>query len=176
VRALARAAVAALGVTMGFTQTEIKLTEAGPRLIGVRGCLGGGMHDLAARALGVDAIALAGQVALGEPVTIAHPPVHRVYFHLLHHAPRQACELLAVEGVREIQRLPGVMVHRPFVKAGTAMGGGQAGRLGVILGDTGDTRELAALVTEINSRMRYRFAFEGIRQARSVPAAELGDL
>jgi len=177
VRALARDAVAALGVSSGFTHTEIKLTAAGPRLIEVNGRLGAGVHDLVGRAHGLDAVTLAGQVALGERVSLGHPPAGRVYFQIFHPAPRRACELLTVEGSREVRGLAGVTVHRPYVRAGTAIAGGvQTERLGVVMGEAGDTEELAALVREVNERLRYRFAFSDQREPRTVPAAELGEL
>ncbi|MFD5823994.1 ATP-grasp domain-containing protein [Lentzea sp. NPDC060358] len=177
VRTLARAAITALGVSSGFTHTEVKLTGQGPRLIEVNGRLGAGVHDLVGRAHGVDAVTLAGRVALGERVVLDHPRARRVYFQIFHPAPRRPCELVAVEGAREVRELPGVTVHRPFLRPGTAIAGGvQTERLGVVTGEAGDSDELAGLVREVNARLRYRFAFAGSPETRSVSAAELGEL
>lgn len=177
VRELARVTVETLGVRRGFTHTEIKLTAAGPRLIEVNGRLGAGVHDLAMRGLGIDVVELAGRVALGEAADLAYPAPRRVYFQIFHPAPRAPCQLEAVDGAREVARLPGVTVHRPYLRPGAMITGGvQTERLGVVMGEAGDTRELAALVREVNTRMRYRFAFADPPHSRCVAAAELGEL
>ncbi|WP_107655639.1 ATP-grasp domain-containing protein [Nocardia suismassiliense] len=181
VRALARQAVEALGVVAGLTHTEVKLTPQGPRLIEVNGRLGGGINELARRALGLDLIELAGRIALGESVST--PPVYRgqAYFQLFHPAPRLPATLVAVDGVDAVKQLPGVTLHRPYARPGTPFPGGVETReMDIVMGEARDIDELAVLATKVESTLRYRFDFPAAPDApahtRTVTAAELGQL
>ncbi|KAA8884297.1 ATP-grasp domain-containing protein [Nocardia colli] len=181
VRALARQAVEALGVVTGLTHTEVKLTPQGPRLIEVNGRLGGGINELARRALGLDLIELAGRVAIGESVSL--PPVYRgrAYYQLFHPAPRQAATLVAIEGVDDIKALSGVTLHRPYVRPGTPLPGGVETReMDIVMGEAHDIGELAVIAKQVESTLRYRFDFPATPDAPArtctVTAAELGRL
>ncbi|MER7109830.1 ATP-grasp domain-containing protein [Streptomyces sp. NPDC000229] len=67
VRAMLMAAHDALGIRTGVTHTELRLTEAGPRIVEVNGRLGGDFIPLLGRlATGVDQIAVAADIALGR--------------------------------------------------------------------------------------------------------------
>ncbi|MFF9479377.1 acetyl-CoA carboxylase biotin carboxylase subunit family protein [Streptomyces sp. NPDC014733] len=174
---LARRAVAALGITTGLTHTEVKLTPAGPRFIEVNGRLGGGINELAGRAVGRNLIELAGRVALGERVTVPALPAGRLVYQITHPAPREACELLDVTGVDEIRALPGVTLHRPYTRPGARLPGGvQTQDLDVVIGETTGPEELAVVVKEVESRLRFTFAFPGRPGPQTVTGAELGRL
>lgn len=181
VRDLARRSVEALGVTTGITHTEVKLTPDGPRLIEVNGRLGGGINELARRAFSLNLIELAGRIALGQPVVT--PPLYtgRVYFQLFHPAPRRPGKLVDIDGVDEIRRVPGVTLYRPYAKAGALLPGGvQTQELDIVMGEAADVAELATIAKEVESTLRYHFAFAaepgGEVETRSVTGAELGEL
>jgi len=176
-RALARRAVLAVGVRYGITHTEIKLTPDGPRVIEVNGRLGGGIQDLALRSVGLDVIDLGARIALGD---YSHPkPAEpdRVYYQIFHPAPRQACELLAVEGADAVRALAGVDMFRLFSKPGQALRGGVGTvELGRLSGVVADHAALAAVVEEVGAALRFRFAFDGGRSPVTVTRADLGSL
>jgi predicted ATP-grasp superfamily ATP-dependent carboligase len=174
---LARRAVAALGITTGLTHTEAKLTPDGPRFIEVNGRLGGGINELAGRAIGRNLIELAGRIALGERVTVPALPADRVVYQITHPAPRDACELVEVTGSDEIRALPEVTLHRPYARRGAQLAGGvQTQDLDVVIGETTGLKELATVFEEVESRLRFTFAFPGRPGLRTVTAAELGRL
>ncbi|GAU70352.1 hypothetical protein SSP35_18_00800 [Streptomyces sp. NBRC 110611] len=175
VRDLARRAVEALGVREGLTHTEVKLTPRGPRIIEVNGRLGGWINELAGRAQGCSLVEVAARVALGEAV--APPPFYRgrVYFQLIHPAPRTPCRLLAVDGIEEVNRIPGVTLYRPYARLGAPLPGGvQMRELDVVTGEADDMAGLAATAAKVDATLRYRFDFSGTECA--VTGAELGTL
>lgn len=176
---LARRAVRALGITTGLTHTEAKLTPEGPRFIEVNGRLGGGINELSRRTTGTDLIGLAGRIALGERVDIPALPPGRAVYQIIHPAPRDPCELVAVEGADEIRALAEVTVHRPYARPGTRLAGGvQTQELDTVIGETSGLPELAAVFADIESRLRYTFAFPqepGVRTV-TVTGADLGRL
>ncbi|MGW3466816.1 ATP-grasp domain-containing protein, partial [Streptomyces olivaceoviridis] len=124
---LARRAVTALGITTGLTHTEAKLTPQGPRFIEVNGRLGGGINELSRRAIGTDLIELAGRIALGERVDVPPLPPGRTVYQIIHPAPRDACELVAVEGTDEIRALSEVTLYRPYARPVTRLEPGRVG-------------------------------------------------
>ncbi|TDE32832.1 ATP-grasp domain-containing protein [Actinomadura sp. 6K520] len=160
VRDLARRAVTALGITLGITHTEIKLTPDGPRIIEVNGRLGGGMNYLAERAMGVNLIELAARAALGLPVQV--PPFYRgrTHFHIFHSTPRRPGTLLGVDGVNVLKTIPGVTLYRPYVRAGYRFTGEvQTQEIDIVLGAVDDLADLPPIVEKVESTLRYRFAF-----------------
>ncbi|MGV9929677.1 ATP-grasp domain-containing protein [Streptomyces olivaceoviridis] len=174
---LARRAVKALGITTGLTHTEAKLTPQGPRFIEVNGRLGGGINELSRRAIGTDLIELAGRIALGERVDVPPLPPGRTVYQIIHPAPRDPCELVAVEGTDEIRALPEVTLYRPYARPGTRLEGGVHTReLDVVIGETTGPDELATVFKDVESRLRFTFAFPGEPGVRTVTGAELGRL
>ncbi|MFI6252355.1 acetyl-CoA carboxylase biotin carboxylase subunit family protein [Streptomyces sp. NPDC051016] len=172
---LARRAVTALGITTGLTHTEAKLTPEGPRLIEVNGRLGGGINELSRRATGTDLIELAGRIALGERVGVPPLPHGRTIYQIIHPAPREPCELVGVAGTDEIRALPEVSLYRPYARPGTRLEGGVHTReLDIVIGETGGLSDLATVFKEVESRLRFTFAFDGRPGARTVTGAELG--
>jgi biotin carboxylase len=68
VRDLVVAAHRVLGVELGVTHTELRLTPAGPRIVELNGRLGGDLIPYAAwLASGIDMVAAAANLALGQP-------------------------------------------------------------------------------------------------------------
>jgi biotin carboxylase len=174
VRALAGAAVTAVGVRMGLTHTEIKLTPDGPRLIEVNGRLGGGINELAGRAFGLSLVEVAGRIALGERVEVPDFYTGRAYFQLCHPAPRRAVTVHGIEGTETVRDIPGVTLYRPYARPGTPYPGGvQTLELDIVMGETADVTGLAPVIAKVDSTLRYRFEFaEGDRH--TVAATELG--
>jgi len=177
IQQLARRAVAATGVISGITHTEIKLTPRGLRLIEVNGRLGGGINELARRAIGVDLIEIAGRVALGQDIGPLPELPRAVHFQRFHPAPRRPCRLLRTSGEAEVRRLPGVALCRPYERPGARLPGGvHTHELGIVIGRAADHDRLAALVEQIVSTLRFDFAFDHVPGVCSVTAAELARL
>ncbi|HLK45406.1 MAG TPA: ATP-grasp domain-containing protein, partial [Acidimicrobiales bacterium] len=106
---VASAAIVALGVTTGCLHTEVKLTADGPVVIEVNGRVGGGVPEMLHRACGVDLLALAMRVALGErPACGGLLPVARLAFLVYVHAPEPSGVVTSVEGMAEVRAAPGV--------------------------------------------------------------------
>jgi biotin carboxylase len=108
---LAEAAVRAVGVTVGCTHTEIKLTPDGPRVIEVNGRLGGGaIPALLQRIGGESLLRLVGQVAMGQSVHVERPAAPRgVAFLFALQPPMHARRLERLDGVPDLNALPGVL-------------------------------------------------------------------
>lgn len=158
VRDLAVDAVRALGVTTGVTHTEIKLTEAGPRLIEVNGRLGGHQPDLAMRAAGLDMVEIAGRVALGEVPAAQLPELDRVYFQYWSLAPQTRCLLEEVRGAEDVRRLPGVTTVRHFIRPGAELPGSVGSAwLGQIAGEAPDHTAMLAILDQIQDKLSYVF-------------------
>jgi len=68
---LTTAALTALGVRLGVTHTEVKLTPGGPRIVEVNGRLGGWVGELMRRVTTVDPVAVVLDVAAGRPVDVS---------------------------------------------------------------------------------------------------------
>jgi biotin carboxylase len=153
-------ALAALGVTVGFTHTELKLTPAGPRIIEVNGRLGGHLNELARRACGVDLIRLAGLAALGEPVTAAPLRPARVYFQHYDLAPCRPCRLVGIHGDRQLRRLPGITGYRAYARVGDQLPGGVMTRpLDLLTGDCDRPDQLAGLLAPALDMLAFELDF-----------------
>ncbi|MDG5807985.1 ATP-grasp domain-containing protein [Streptomyces ossamyceticus] len=158
---LTTAALQALGFETGVTHTELKLTSSGPRIIEVNGRLGGHISELARRAAGVDAVRMAGLAALGE----ASPPVPfpvsgRVHWQYNNPAPREACELVAINEWREALQVKGVNVYTPYLRPGARLPGGvMTDPLDLVGGDAADYDEMFAQLAEVGRRLSYSFKF-----------------
>lgn len=159
-------ALTALGVTIGMTHTEIKLTEAGPRIIEVNGRIGGHINELSRRACGVDLLTLAGRQALREPVNAAELRPAKVHFQ--HHglAPVSRCQLIAVHGDREVRKLPGISGYRTFVRTGDELPGGvMTQEMDILWGVCDDHAEMTGVIAKALSVLSYDFQYtDGIRR------------
>jgi hypothetical protein len=176
-RELAGRAVLALGVRDGLTHTEVKLTPDGPRLIEVNGRLGGGIQDLAQRAMGLDLIELAARIALGDQAPPRITPVDDVYFQAFHPAPRRPGTVRGHGGTEAVRALDGVQLCRTFVRPGQRLAGGVATQeLGRVSGVVPDHAALADLVDRVDRYLTFEFALIGEPEPRTVTRADLGSL
>jgi hypothetical protein len=151
-------ALTALGVRYGVTHTEVKLTPDGPRIIEVNGRLGGLMGELAARAAGMDLIALAGQVAAGRPVDVSPPDLDGVYFQFYNAAPTVPCRLVRAVGGRVVRGLPGITRYQLFVKPGEMVPGGVGTTLlDLLCGRADDHADLPAVLDRALAQLSFVF-------------------
>ncbi|MFD8693499.1 ATP-grasp domain-containing protein [Kitasatospora purpeofusca] len=159
---LADRALRALGVTHGLVHTEIKLTAAGPRLIEVNGRLGGDQTDLAARSLGLDLVALAGELALGRDVEPSPARPERVHFQYYTPGPTGGGRLTRVDGQAAVRALPGVDSYRLSVRPGTELAAGTGTTLlDMLCGSAADHRGMTALVERAVALLAYEFVVDG---------------
>lgn len=156
---LAERSGAALGVRDGFTHTEIKLTREGPRLLEVNGRLGGHVAGSLRRTMGVDAIALALQAALGAASPPAGGRYDCVAFEYFPAAPVEARRLVAVAGMDEVRRLPGVERVKLHVQPGTIMDWrtGTEGYVCVVTGAVATHDDLRRTLAMVDSTLRPTF-------------------
>lgn len=147
---LAGAALRALGVRVGVTHTEIKLTHGGPRIIEVNGRLGGLMNELG-RPAGLDLVETAGRLALGQGVPSLALRDDAVFYVQINNAPSVPCTLASIEGVRTVRSLPGVRSYRTLVRPGTAIAGGVHTNLLDML--AGEAPDHAAMLATIEAAM-----------------------
>lgn len=154
--ALASAAVRALGVRTGITHTEIKLTDAGPRIIEVNGRLGGLLNPLSTRAVGLDLVEVAGRLALGEQPKITPVRPDGVHFLYYNPAPPFPCRLDGIQGVRDLRALPGITAYQPFVRRGAELGGGvMTTRIDMICGRADNHDEMFAVLRKALETLVY---------------------
>lgn len=166
-------AVQALGVRVGLTHTEIKLTGRGPRIIEVNGRLGGHVHELARRACGADLVRLAARLALAKPAAVDElVPSGGVHFQRHGLAPSQAGTFLGVHGAAEVRAMPGVSGYRGFTRVGERLPGGvTTNELDILWGACPDHDAMMRLVEAAAGRLRYEFDFGGA--VRVLSGAEL---
>ncbi|WP_018353337.1 ATP-grasp domain-containing protein [Longispora albida] len=151
-------ALAALGVTTGVTHTEIKLTAAGPRLIEVNGRLGGLINELSTRAAGISLVELAGRAALGEHVSPRPASPGRVYFQYNHPAPAGGGTLLAVRGIPQVRKVPGVTGYRRLIQPGTRFGPSVMSRfLDHLEGDAPAHADMLATIAAASAELTFVF-------------------
>jgi biotin carboxylase len=106
---LATRALRAIGLSWGFSHTEIKLTAEGPAVIEVNGRIGGGVPGMMELVAGVDLVKAAMELALGiDPGLPALPPTEGVAYYITLQPPTDARRILAIDGVDEVRALPGV--------------------------------------------------------------------
>ncbi|MFB6815388.1 acetyl-CoA carboxylase biotin carboxylase subunit family protein [Streptomyces sp. NPDC056347] len=166
-------ALQALGVTLGLTHTEVKLTPDGPRIIEVNGRIGGQANLLYRHAHGVDLVRIAGLLALGESVA---PPDLRsdgqVHFLCSVVGPTQPCTYVAVHGEAEVRALPGIAGYQLYTRPGERLAEGVMTRhLDAIWGRCADHEELTTLRRNALMALSHEFDFPFGR--RRVPATEL---
>jgi biotin carboxylase len=102
--------IAALGIRIGCLHTEIKVTDAGPRVIEVNGRIGGFVAPVLALASpGVDFFEISQRVALGEPVNFEElVPTPEVGYVTVGQPPIGATRVVSVSGLDKVANYPGV--------------------------------------------------------------------
>jgi biotin carboxylase len=104
---MAGRAVAAMDASSGVFHTELKLTPNGPRVIEINGRPGGLSNQLLEAATGVSLLALASQVALGEPVVLDGPlACSGIAFEVVIVPPQAANRVSAFCGLEQVGGLP----------------------------------------------------------------------
>ena len=141
---VAAAAVRALGILDGPTYTQLRIGRDGPKVMEVAARLGGG-HDaeLCEAALGIDLNGLALRAALGEPIEPESLiPTSRAGGACTRFLVPPAGELLAVEGLEEARRVPGVRALHVYRRPGHRFREFRIGpdRAGAVLA-VGDSRQ-----------------------------------
>jgi biotin carboxylase len=157
--AAAEAACAALGIEHGPVYVQLVLGPHGPRVMEVAARLGGG-HDaeLCLAATGIDLAALAVRAALGDaiaPIELAPLHEHGAIVRFLIGPPG---ELVAVAGVDEAMRIPGVLDVQSYRQAGErfvpiALG---ADRAGFVLAEGADRAAAEAAAAEAIEAVRFQ--------------------
>ena len=156
VAAVAADAVRALGVAVGLTHTEVKLTAGGPRVIEVNGRLGGNLPDLAVRAAGLDLVEVAGRLALGEPADASVGELDRVFFQYWSPSPCRAGRLEEIRGTGPVRALPGVTAVRQFLRPGAEIAGGvSTAVLEMICAEAPDHAAMLTCIDAIVGRLSY---------------------
>lgn len=103
-------ATRALGVETGVLHVEVKCTDAGPVVIEVNGCMGGGaIRGLILRALGIDEIQVTMRLALGERVSYDPvPEATDVGFRFDIQPDAGLHRIVSVDGLDTVADIPGV--------------------------------------------------------------------
>lgn len=149
-------ALRALGFVNGIAHTELMLTADGPVVIEVNARAGGALPYLFPMASDVDLVAVAGRAALGAPP--AGLPTFRG--HAVFVAPQHpvGVEVLAVDGLDQVQALPGVHVVIPLALAGTRTDSFQHTMVAAVLGTAPDPAAAVALYRQVMATVRAEYS------------------
>jgi biotin carboxylase len=107
---VASESITALAIRTGCLHTEIKVTDAGPRVIEVNGRIGGFVAPVLALASpGVDFYEISQRAALGEPVNFEElVPTTEVGYVTVGQPPIGATRVVSVSGLDKVANYPGV--------------------------------------------------------------------
>ncbi|MBF8187054.1 hypothetical protein ITP53_15175 [Nonomuraea sp. K274] len=157
---LAFAALTALGVERGVTQTEIKLTRQGPRLIEVNGRLGGYVGDIVRRAVGVNMVRLALLAALGADGVESVPTPRGVTYSYFLPTPHGRLRLTGLRGLPEVRAVAGVTSVTAHARPGTLLDSstGTQVYLGVVRGHAPDHAAVTAAVAAMHDRIEAAYS------------------
>jgi biotin carboxylase len=155
VRHLSDAALRALGVRWGLAQTEVKLTDDGPRIIEVNGRLGGFVHPLLTAAGGPDLIRVALRTALGEADAIAPLTGDRVAFQYFPPAPSRICRLRSITPASVLRTLDGIDRFVIEARPGDLLDhrDGTGSRLGIVYGRADDHHDLRRVLDRVKEEL-----------------------
>lgn len=152
VTGLASATIRAVGVRDGATQTELKLTPDGPRVIEINGRLGGYVAEILHRATDFDLVRATMAAALGQRVRIPPLTYRHVAFQYFLAPPPEAGTLVRLDGVEQVRALDGVahvdIRARPGQRVDWRVGTG--GHLGTVYGHAPDHRALAETLRRVD--------------------------
>jgi biotin carboxylase len=168
--AVTEASLRALGIRTGVVHTEIKLTDAGPRVIEVNGRLGGRPPFVLRSVSDLNLFRVACRLALGDDIVRPGPaPTRGVGFWLMLQPPEDARRLSAVAGIEEISRLDAVDTISLDRRPGDPVDwrDGTAGHVVTVRGRVADHDELARTIAHIESTIELRW----VRTAAPLPVA-----
>jgi hypothetical protein len=161
--ALADEAIRALGITIGMTHTEIKLTTSGPRVIEVNARLGGRPPLVLRSVSDVNLLRLSCLVALGDKAAFPQlAPTREIGFWRLVQPPVAARSVRSVEGIKQVSASPAVD-HVSLVRApGDPVDWreGSAGHVAYVNGRVADLDELATTIEFIDSTLQFAYDCE----------------
>jgi biotin carboxylase len=156
---VARAAVEALGIRNGPSYTQLRVGARGPVVMEVAARLGGG-HDaeLCRAATGVDLNALAIDAALGTVTERGPSPATLCGGAATAFLVPPAGVLEAVEGVGDVEALPGVEWVRVYRRPGHVLGPLRRGadRAGAVLATGADREEALGRARRAADAVRFR--------------------
>lgn len=113
---LVAGAHSALGVDLGVTHAEVRLTPRGPRLVELNGRLGGDLIPLAGEmATGVDLVAAAAELALGREPDLRHRRRRSAEVRFVY--PPHDCRVLDLD-VEHASRIDGIAAALPLARFG----------------------------------------------------------
>jgi len=158
---LAGQAVDALGVTVGVTHTELKLTADGPRIIEVNGRIGGYVNDVLTRSSGTGLLRAALRAAVGLDARVEPPAFSRLAYRRYLVAPADATRVLTLDGTDQVAAVPGVQYVEWRASAGSALDwrGGTQSCLGVVYGTAACHEDLLRTVAEIDRSLVATYAY-----------------
>jgi biotin carboxylase len=150
--ALTDASIRALEIHTGIMHTEIKLTEAGPKVIEINGRLGGRPPFVLQSVSDINLFRAACEVALGEDVIIPGPvPTREVGFWWMLQPPEHAAAVRAVHGADELRAVRGVDTVHLHRRPGDPVDWreGTAGQIVTVRGRAPDLETLAATIAAL---------------------------
>jgi biotin carboxylase len=119
VRALVTQAHRVLGIEHGVTHAEVRLTEAGPRLVELNGRLGGDLIPYASElATGIDLVNAAAELAFGRPVQLTPSRARTAEIKFIY--PPHDCVVMSVD-VGAAAAAPGVAYAAALAEPGTTL-------------------------------------------------------
>jgi biotin carboxylase len=156
---VAAAACAALGIVRGPVYVQIVLAPDGPRVMEVAARLGGG-HDaeLCLAATGIDLATLAVRAALGEPISAPELWRSRRQGAIVRFLVGPPGELVAVDGIDEALRVPGVLDVQAYRQPGDRLAALSVGadRVGFVLAEGPDRAAAERAAERATELIRFR--------------------
>jgi predicted ATP-grasp superfamily ATP-dependent carboligase len=149
---LASRALDACGLAEGASQTEIKLTPEGPRVIEVNGRLGGSIARLAKRVSSLDPVRMAIDVAVGRAPAV--PQDFRalsIQYHVP--APMEAVALDREPDLERVRTIVGVYAVESNLRAGAPLDWqtGTLGRICTVWAESGDLAAARQVFTAVDA-------------------------
>lgn len=148
----------ALHVQDGCLHTEIKLTTSGPQIIEVNGRIGGGVPEMLLASTGIDLMALAFDIALGNEVEmdLPVPSPQRLAYLFYVQSPPEMRRVTSVEGLEKLREVEGVeeIVLNRGPGRNVSWRDGNHGHVFSVLGTTSNHEELRCINALISRLVR----------------------
>lgn len=160
-RSVTGRALRALGVRLGLSHTELKLTSTGPKIIEVNGRLGGGVHDMVLRSSGANIIRSAMALALGELSQVTTGvTAERIAYLIFIQPPMWARRVVRLPDATTVRAVPGVVRVGFLRKEGDAIAweSGTAGMTAVVHGSAPGYEELHSACARVWQAFQHSYA------------------